>query len=90
MLARNLARTIRLLYEVIKQGVIILNYLIRSLGISLFLQGRMDERVDELVRDPPLSRNLILPELYQTPGFPKESTRKRVRLSLVKGRSELV
>lgn len=89
-MAQSTARTVRLLYEVIKQGAIILIRFIHPFGIPLLLQSRVDEGVDELVRYPHLSRNLIFPELNQAPGFPIRSTGVSVFLSLVEGRSELV
>jgi len=90
MMICNLARTVRLLYEVVKQGPTILIHLMYSLSISLLLQSRVDERVDELVRYLHLSCNLILPKLNQAPGFRKDSTGIRVLLGSITGRSELL
>jgi len=86
----ELFRTVCLLYEVIEQSTIILIHLTHSLGISLLLQSRVDERVDELVRYPHLSFNRIFPELGQAPGLRKEVTGVRILLSSVTGRGELV
>jgi len=90
MMTCNFARTVRLLYKVVKQGPTVLIHLVYSLGISLLLQSRVDEGVDELVRYLHLSRNLIFPKLNQAPGFRKESTGVRVLLGSIEGRSELV
>ena len=89
-MAENIARTVRLLYEVVEQGAVIHIHFIHSLGVSLLLQSRADERVDELVRYPHLSLNFILPELNQAPGFRIKPTRLSIILSSVEGRGEPV